>query len=620
MHRLLLVLLIAIPAFGKSLHWRSVDVQARLDAEGRLHVVERQQMVFDGDWNGGERKFRLPSTQRLDVNGVSRVENGREVALQQGNLAEVDHYDVVDDGALRWRSRLPSDPPFENTEITYVLRFTYDRILQADGDGLVLSHDFGFADRDGVIELFTLKLEFDPVWKTAPIEIARANVLPGQGVEVQRFLTPVAGRWPEGVARPLPAWTGPAALLAFLGAMAALIAAFVAGERKTGRFARVQPMLDAELMKLKPEVLGAMWDAGVDPNNTDLSDGGVGPAEVSAVLARMTQEGKIATRVEGKELHMRLLVPRSDLTGYERRLVAEMFFEDEVTTKTLKKHYKGTGFDPAKTIRPGIVTAICDAFPRWKAKIKTVPVKTHVFTLVGLGALLVALAVFGDGEDVGEILVIGVVGVIFGVLACSVAWSRSRAITNFGRAFAVPALLMMIPSALLALGALRALPGGRLSPLAYIACALWVLAIARLALDLMKIGDVPEVIAIRKRVVAIRSFFRQQLRLPQPALRDEWFPYLLAFGLGKHADRWFRAFGPTASTSHTSASSWSSGSSGATSSSSWTGGGGAFGGAGATASWAVAAGAIASGVSAPGSSGGGGGGGSSSGGGGGGGW
>lgn len=315
---------------------------------------------------------------------------------------------------------------------------------------------------------------------------------------------------------------------------------------------------------------------------------------------------------------MRLLVPRSQLTGYERGLVAEMFFEDEITTKTLKKHYKGIGFDPAKTIRPGIITAICDAFPRWKAKNKTVAVKMHVLTLLGLAAFLVALAVFGDGEDVGEILVIGILGVVFGVLACSVAWSRSRVLTDFGRAFLVPALLISFPCAAVALGALRALPGGRLSPLAYTACALWVLAIARLALDLMKIGDVPEVIAIRKRVVAIRAFFRQQLRLPQPALRDDWFPYLLAFGLGKHADRWFRAFG--SSGSHSSTSSWSSGSSGSTASSSWTGGGGAFGGAGATASWAVAAGAIASGVSAPGSGGSGGGGGSSSGGGGGGGW
>lgn len=247
--------------------------------------------------------------------------------------------------------------------------------------------------------------------------------------------------------------------------------------------------------------------------------------------------------------------------------------------------------------------------------------KSHVFTLVGVLALMVTLLVFGSGEDFAEILVTGIAGAFFGGLACLVSWSGSRAITGFARAFLVPALLLMLPSAAVAMGALHALPGGRLSPFGFTACALWVVAFVRLALDLMKIRDVSAVIAVRHRVLAVRSFFRQQLRLPQPALRDEWFPYLLAFGLGRHADRWFRAFGSATSTAHAGTSSWSSGSSGSASSSSWTGGGGAFGGAGATGSWAVAAASVSAGVSAPGSGGsGGGGGGSSSGGGGGGGW
>src|ERR1019366_9664228 len=49
----------------KSLHWRALDVKARLDADGSLHVVERHAMVFTGDWNGGERSFRLFPGQRL---------------------------------------------------------------------------------------------------------------------------------------------------------------------------------------------------------------------------------------------------------------------------------------------------------------------------------------------------------------------------------------------------------------------------------------------------------------------------------------------------------------------------------------------------------------------------
>jgi hypothetical protein len=40
-----------------------MDVRAILDADGRLHVTESQAMVFTGDWNGGERIFRVSPGQ-----------------------------------------------------------------------------------------------------------------------------------------------------------------------------------------------------------------------------------------------------------------------------------------------------------------------------------------------------------------------------------------------------------------------------------------------------------------------------------------------------------------------------------------------------------------------------
>jgi uncharacterized membrane protein YgcG len=143
-------------------------------------------------------------------------------------------------------------------------------------------------------------------------------------------------------------------------------------------------------------------------------------------------------------------------------------------------------------------------------------------------------------------------------------------------------------------------------------------------------------IALRKRLASVRRYFQEELDRPQPALRDEWFPYVLAFGLDKDAQDWFKAYGGQ-SAGGSEASSWSSSPSTSSSSSGsapwssvpsgWSGGGGAFGGAGATATWALAASSLAAGVAAPsssggsdGGSGGGGGGGSSSGGGGGGGW
>jgi len=138
-------------------------------------------------------------------------------------------------------------------------------------------------------------------------------------------------------------------------------------------------------------------------------------------------------------------------------------------------------------------------------------------------------------------------------------------------------------------------------------------------------------VAFRKRLTSIRRYFQEELDKPQPALRNEWFPYVIAFGLDRDAQDWFKAHGgQSADDSSTPWSSSPSSSSSSGSSSSaptgWSGGGGSFGGAGATAAWAVAASSMAAGVAAPSSSGssggggGGGGGGSSSGGGGGGGW
>src|SRR6266571_7384284 len=107
----LLLMLTISPAFGKSLYWRTFDVTARLDADGRLHVREQQMMVFDGDWNGGERRFNIRPGQSLDVQRIVRVENGADIPLTRGNLSQVDHWDFAANNVIRWRSRLPSDPP-----------------------------------------------------------------------------------------------------------------------------------------------------------------------------------------------------------------------------------------------------------------------------------------------------------------------------------------------------------------------------------------------------------------------------------------------------------------------------------------------------------------------------
>ena len=136
----LLVFLFAPAALWaeKSLYWRAMDVRARLDADGRLHVTERQAMVFTGDWNGGQRDFRVNPGQSLKLEGIWRMdpETGKRKPLSEGDLSEVDHYGWKDRHTLRWRSRRPSDPPFAGTEIDYEIAYTLSGILLRQGDSL----------------------------------------------------------------------------------------------------------------------------------------------------------------------------------------------------------------------------------------------------------------------------------------------------------------------------------------------------------------------------------------------------------------------------------------------------------------------------------------------------
>src|SRR5688572_32873334 len=117
---LLLALSLSLPtaAQDRSLYWEEIAVSARLDGRGTLHVQERQTFGFTGDWNGGERSFRVGLNHDLDLQRIARIgPDGREVPLIEGDLDSVDHFDWEDNDTVRWRSRMPSDPPFQDTRI-----------------------------------------------------------------------------------------------------------------------------------------------------------------------------------------------------------------------------------------------------------------------------------------------------------------------------------------------------------------------------------------------------------------------------------------------------------------------------------------------------------------------
>jgi hypothetical protein len=627
---------LAASADARELHWKKIAVTARLDATGVLHVRERQHMVMTGDWNGGERLFRIEASQDLLLEGMRRIDpaTGAVHEMQEGDLDEVDHYAWSSGNVLRWRSRLPTHAEFDHTDLVYELDYALYGALQPYGDAWLLAHDFVFGDRQGVIQSFVVDLAVDRAWEVdggAERHLEAGPLPPGAGYVVRLGLRPTAG---ASVATMSPARQR--LLLALLAVPALLLLQLFVSEWIRGRLAPLDPEraardLDRELLAHPAEVVGAVWDRTV------------GADEVGALIARLAAEGKIKTTVlKGDELQMTLLVDRKRFDGYERELIDAFFYGDRTTTNTsqIRTRYEKTGFDPAAKIRPGVEEKV-EALTGPPARRLPVWLPT---ALAFVGGLYLAFTSGGatDGRVIGVVVLV-LPAVLLGGIGVAVAsgW-RSRIDRGpLGAAGFVIwiAILVGLAAELVMgfrhvpiLGQLAGASGGVALQRQW-AAVLFALAMVNSIVNGARSRERMQGIALRKRLASARRYFENEFRKPEPALRDEWFPYVLALGLDGESRRWFRSFGGSASDrssagwSRSSGSTSSSGSSSSSGPSGWTGGGGAFGGAGATASWATAAGALSAGVAAPSSSssssgggGGGGGGGSSSGGGGGGGW
>jgi uncharacterized membrane protein YgcG len=611
-------------ADSRTLRWSRLAVTAHLDGDGRLHVQERHSIVFNGDWNGGERTFRSSLQNALRLERISRIDpSGRAIPLHEDkSLAHVDDYAWHNSNTLRWRSRLPSDPPFHHQEITYLLEYTDGNILIPTDGSYLLDHNFGLPDLQWPIDVYSLDLSLDPVWQpldAVPKQITRSSASHGENVTVTAHLRYSGARVPAAVNLGAPASLRYALLALLLGGAALFAWLFFRRERALGRFKPLpdpasidRRWLDEHVFKFLPEVVGAAWDDRT------------GAAEVAAVIARMVQEGKLSSRIEkrglfkGDDLVLTLLRKKDSFDGYEASLINSLFFDGDTTgTEKIKAHYKSKGFDPVSKIRDPLQRKAREIGKQGRVpKIDWKP--TLILALAGV-ALLVLAAFSGPLNIVAGAVAVSIMLLLY-VAGLFGALDYRRRLSNLGVSALefVPAILLIVGVAAAASAA-----GFRLSTFTLAGLVLVSLAAIRSLFNLAKSREAGDRLETRRQLTAAREYFARELRRPNPALDDAWFPYLLAFGLGANVDRWFHSFGGSsnvASSFGSSSHSTSTSSPSSTSASGWTGGGGAFGGAGASGSFAVAAAGMAAGVAAPSSGGSGGGGGGSSGGGGGGGW
>lgn len=609
MRRLVLgALLFALPAFARELYWRDLGVVANLRNDGRLHVVERHTMVFTGDWNGGERSFRVEPYQTLNVVAVSRVDGGQTVALTGGDLGSVDHYQLMPGNVLRWRARNPNDPAFDHTPLTYLIEYSLDDILLPDGaNRYVLNHDFAFAKRDGVIEHYTLDLTLADAWESPDglrIHKEIANLEPGKTFVFRlplRFHGPNA---PKSVGHMTTLGIAMRPWLV-IGTLTLAFLLFLLSDWQRNRSLAIdaspidRAWLERNVLRFPPEVAGLFLY------------GNVGAPEFAAFLARMEQEGKIRTWVtKKKNLHAKLLVPLESLQGVEHAVMLTLFLAStETDSEKIRRTYEKSGLDLPAKIREATFEA-AQPFASITQPDKPFGRGCLVF-FIGL-----ALAIYSAirlGSDIIVIFLLLFGGMFLAILGVPAAqsWAVERKRSALIRIACVPLLAGLMYTIGRALAPNMQAPAADISLLGTIALTIGWLGVDAIILGLARGAASAEARTIRKTLLRAQQWFRGELKKAKPAIDDRWTPWLLALGLDKSIDAWWKVnrdsgTSRAASESRTDFGSTSSSSSSTSTSASAPAslafGCGSFGGAGATGAWGGAAMALAKPISAPASS------------------
>src|SRR5262249_41684131 len=154
--------------------------------------------------------------------------------------------------------------------------------------------------------------------------------------------------------------------------------------------------------------------------------------------------------------------------------------------------------------------------------------------LLGAALICQGLAVYSGAEELGEALGLAIAyGVLYGIAAGLARIVRNR----IRHVDAASLLILWLPALFLYLSWLER----RSSSVAAIGTMFLRMAIVVGVFNLAKTRSGRRRIGLRKDLASARGFFQRELASPTPRLSDDWFPYVLAFGLSSDAERWFKA-------------------------------------------------------------------------------
>jgi len=558
---LLFVLGVGVPMSAADVVWTLIEVEARLDNDGRLHVVETHHMQVEKGGFSLFREFGLGADQVIAFKGLTRVDSdGAQHPLvdadvdedpgryryydrghayylvpelkEGGELAFRFEYDLVNAVAPVWGIAAGPGPLVEEPEFVQPWR-RLGHILADWQDGRTdpmrrfrLDHDVLLPSREVPaykVRRVDYRLEFDTAWKRVHPAAEIATVVPDDHYRVRvlfEYLPP--GAPPGAPSREAAARLAAVAALPVVGVFLwlLLLAAEAFSARGLGPVGR--ELVAEQLMPLAPEEITRL--AG-EPLRRD---------DPEAVLSRLAAERKIAVDVQPPvhdeipgEVRMRLLVPPASLPAFERAVLEPLFPEgQEMTSARLHEVYKEAGLDPGALVA-GLLPP--SATSRSPAGWSLVHLLTVPLGILGLVLQFRAL----NHIDSAPFVVIANAGILAVRAWPKGWWCTSRPV----RGLLVPLALMTAAYLALHLTFNRPLPVQ-----VWVGGALVVLAVQGSVLvgSRMRTGGAYTRL---RHFARIRRFAAAELRRQNPRLEDAWTTRLEALGLRREIGRWRERFG-----------------------------------------------------------------------------
>jgi hypothetical protein len=574
----LLLALLAAPAFADDPPnppplWKSIVVRYDLGADGTLHVTERADVTISPQTSTIERTYWSDGEQVMTINRLTRIdpETGEVRELTRGGLETRDHFETPWPGHVKWSVA-------EVTAATYVIESTIsDAVIPA------WSLPRGRLSRDTTGLLGDPRVRFKemlPVWREAAKNPRRRYLLDvqydlppaGDAPTEVRFELNWANGWEpshaitsDTVARRLESdfynptrfrlthlfdfsGTGTprgidvrrhalraAAIVGFPLACLFLWLLFVLRElfRSSQAAGDVdENALETMLFNEPPELIAARWS------------GRVNAPRIEPFLRRLERQRKLSIAVdpshgkgdddEGDQVTLRLLVPREELTDYERAGIDALIADGwETTTAAIRARHGEDFFDPTDALRDGLTTIAAESGAKAKAPWYS---QLTSFALFAAGiALLVQEIVHYHREPIMLFAGLILSSMFLRLFPNTILRSAIRDSLVWTLLAAIPAVLMMAAIAVVHLA--PEVPPGVYASAGF---SLVLLATYKANLAATATREPRPARARRRELSRVRAWARAELATPQPRLRDESIPWLEALGLSSTLSRWRR--------------------------------------------------------------------------------